>query len=261
MITEKMVKTHLTKALSEGGLIAENLKVTELEKKTTSFRSLDELDYNHPENKAFYSAAYALMDAHAQELVTEHKRRIGGFNLYPINFHAERIQIRPRVFSGQYRMGFCNFELASSMLSAGILEKLNELYRFIRSEVESEVEYNTEDSTMVLHRTGWEPPHFHVQDKDHADDIYSVSYAVRIAGTKESTSVFDFFSDSFKVFDSPENSITKIYFKSKFIHQVFKTSIKDDDLYFFFVWDGCKFKKPINLDDNIYVQRLYCPKV
>lgn len=253
-----MVKTHLTKALSEGGLIAENLKVSLLESKKTSFKSLEELDYNHPENKAFYSAAYALMDAHAQELTTEHKRRIGGFNLYPINYNAQRVHIRPRVFSGQYRMGFCNFELASSMLSEKTLEKLNEIYTFIRKEIESEVLYNTEDSTMVLHRTGWEPPHFHVQDKENADDIYSISFAVRIAGNKESTSVFDFFSDSFKVFDSPENSITKIYFKSKFIHQVFKTSIKDDDLYFFFVWDGCKFKQPINLTDNIYVQRFYC---
>lgn len=253
-----MVKTHLTKALSEGGVIADNLKVTELESRKTTFSSLEELNYNNPANKAFYSAAYALMDAHAQELVTEHKRRIGGFNLYPVNYNADRVQIRPRVFSGQYRMGFCNFELASSMLSEAALKKLNEIYSFIRKEIEAEVEYNTEDSTMVLHRTGWEPPHFHIQDKESADDIYSISFAVRVTGTKESTSIFDFFSDSFKVFDSPENSITKIYFKSKFIHQVFKTSIKDDDLYFFFVWDGCKFKNPLNLKDNIYVQRFYC---
>ena len=252
-----MIKTHLTKALHEGGVIAENLFVKELPHKKTDFKSLHELAYDNPGNKAFYSAAYALMDANAQELITEHKRRIGGFNLYPVNFDSKRVNIRPRVFSGQYRMGFCNFELASSMLSENVLNKLNELYQFIRKDVESEVEYNTEDSTMVLHRTSWEPPHFHVQDKSNADEIFSVSYAVRISGNAESTSIFDFFSDNFKVFDSSENTITKIYFKSKFIHQVYKTSIKDDDLYFFFVWDGCKFKQPINLEDNIYVQRFY----
>ena len=261
MITDKMIKTHLAKALLEGGVIADNLKVKELDPKKTTFESLHELSYSNPTNKAFYSAAYALMDAEAQELITEHKRRIGGFNLYPINYDSSRVNIRPRVFSGQYRMGFCNFELASSMLNEKTLNKLNDLYQFIRREVESEVEFNTEDSTMVLHRTGWEPPHFHVQDKEHADDIYSVSYAVRISGSSESTSVFDFFSDNFNVFDSPHNTITKIYFKSKFIHQVYKTSIKDDDLYFFFVWDGCKFRRPINLEDNIYVQRFYCSDI
>jgi hypothetical protein len=229
-----MVKVHLAKALQEGGVIAQKLKVEELPPKITSFNSLHDLSYNYPENKSFYSAAYALMDAEAQELITEHKRRIGGFNLYPINYNSSRFKIRPRVFSGRYRMGFCNFELASSMLNEQVLSKLNDLYSFIRNEVESEVEYNTEDSTMVLHRTAWEPPHFHVQDKNHADDLYSVSYAVRISGNAENSSIFDFFSDSFKVFNSPDNSITKIYFKSKFIHQVYKTSIKDDDLYFTF---------------------------
>lgn len=257
MITSSMVEKHTKKALQEGGELASHLRVRYLEPQFTSYSKITELDFENPKNKAFYSAAYVLMDGEQQQIVTHEKKRIGGFNLYPIGYSHQTLTMNSRVFSGKYRMGFCNFELAASMLDQATLDQLSTLYRLIRADVEKEVFFNDEDSTLVLHRTSWEPPHFHVQDKKKADQICSISYAVKISGDGPGTSIFDFFSDSFPVSEGEHNPITKIYFKGKFIHQVYKQSLDDKNMYFFFVWDGCHFKQELNLNESVYVKRWY----
>lgn len=252
-----MVSKHIQKSLDEGGVLAKDVKIKYLDHRSTDYAGIEGLDYENPENKAFYSAAYVLMDGVNKEIVTHGKQRIGGFNIYPVGFNQQNVKFKPRVFSGQYRMGFSNFELSATMLSEPVISKLSKLYSLIRADVESEVIQNFEDSTMVLHRTTWEPPHFHVQDKGAQNNIDSVSYAVRICGKGENSSVFDFFSDSFDVSEGLHNPITKIYFKGKYIHQVYKKVLSDENMYFFFVWDGCQFKKPMDLEKSVYVQRWY----
>jgi hypothetical protein len=111
MISQKMVNQHIQKSLSEGGKLSKHLAIKELGSQMTDYIGIDELSYESEKNKAFYSAAYTLMDDETKNIVHHEKRRIGGFNIYPIDYRAENIKIVPRVFSGRYRMGFCNFEL------------------------------------------------------------------------------------------------------------------------------------------------------
>lgn len=257
MITQKMIDQHSRKALDEGGIIAPDLKIVERPAQQTNYQNIQALDYDNPENQAFYSAAYVLMDGEERKIVQNEKRRIGGFNLYPIGYNSRSVNIKPRVFSGKYRMGFCNFELSASMLGYSTSKKLSSIYQEIRKDVESEVVYNTEDSTMVLHRTAWEPPHFHVQNREIQNDIDCISYAVKIFDKGPHTSVFDFLSAKLPISVSKENPVTKIYFKGKYIHQVYKTLLEDENMYYFFVWDGCQFKNKINLENEVHVQRWF----
>lgn len=250
VMKRKGTKTPQNSEYLKYSAIIGDIAIIEQPEKIVDYSIISDLNFDNPLAISFLKMGCTVFNFKSN-MFESHPS--GGYHLDdPIPFNRLITEVKPRQTDNRFCLpafNSCRYHLPQELSNA--LAHL--YYNLILPDILESADAITGDSDIVMMTGPWTPPHAHVVNfADPSNDI-TVSYGVRISGSQDPTVVFDFFSTNFIAFT--DNNIFKATFHGTHLHQLVKQQA-ENNLYFFFVFDGVKLKDTtMNLHNHVYVEK------
>ena len=227
--------------LSFGAIIPKELTMTPLPEKIVQFQANQALTPDNQAASSFFSMCFSLFNFTEKKFI--HQHLVGGFSLSnpTSGFSPPARQTRPAQTDNKCCL--VSFENAKLELSESFNLFFENLYHhLILPDLSDTITTINGDSVIFAQQGPWGTPHAHIVDTQNPESDFTVSYGVNLNALCKSELVFDFFTGNFMPFLNNTNLITKTMFHGKYLHQTVKQTHEDKNIYFFFIYDGVRFK-------------------